>query len=367
MTLASFVLACSGATPLAARRDAVRAARVLYFHQGPAAGPVLFTGADGALVEERRFEPFGQPLDSAGQGGVVTGVDLALDPTSALNKETDPASGLSYHGARWLDPRTAHWLSTDPPTRAPDPGYMAHPWQLNPYQYVAQDPVSFWDPDGRREKLVCDGSDDDAPASHPVAYTPASAPVSQSSSTSSSSSGSRGPGPWAVPDLGPAPAASTPATPPPAPTPTITPQEKRLDLSKRLDERHANTPEPYENHVLESISAFFPPVGTVLAAIRCDYYTRAPFYFGNKWDPSACLDIVVSAGPKTLGWGLFAEAHDAKDQAVDLINTAHEAFTPGEGGSGLGGMDRATPDDANFSPDDPMQLPYRGDLPNASR
>lgn len=122
--------------------------QVLYFHHGAGAGPVLLTRADGTVAEERRFEPFGQPLDAARPDAPVAAVDLGLEPTGSLNREHDAATGLSYHGARCMDPRTARWTSTDPPTRAPDPKFMDRPGQLNPYQYVDQNPVTFWDPDG---------------------------------------------------------------------------------------------------------------------------------------------------------------------------------------------------------------------------
>ncbi|MFH0902372.1 MAG: RHS repeat-associated core domain-containing protein, partial [Pseudomonadota bacterium] len=65
-----------------------------------------------------------------------------------LNKETDPDTGWSYHGARWMAPQFARWLTPDPPVKAPDPKFMTAPWDLNPYQYVRQNPVMYWDPDG---------------------------------------------------------------------------------------------------------------------------------------------------------------------------------------------------------------------------
>ena len=123
----------------------------LFFHSGVAAGPVLFTGADGALVEERRYEPFGADVDAA-RGGVVGTADFARIDANALGKRTDPATGWSYHGARWMAPQTGRWLTPDPPVKAPDPKFMASPWALHPYAYVQQNPVLFWDADGRDAK-----------------------------------------------------------------------------------------------------------------------------------------------------------------------------------------------------------------------
>jgi RHS repeat-associated protein len=141
LTLVAFVGSCAGdhRPDVAAGRSAATALKVVYFHQGPAAGPVLLTGPDAGVLDERRFEPFGEPIDAA----------LTVDPVNSLNKETDLATGLSYHGARWMNPRTARWTVADPPTKAPDATFMLAPWQLNPYAYVDQNPVAFWDPDGR--------------------------------------------------------------------------------------------------------------------------------------------------------------------------------------------------------------------------
>jgi hypothetical protein len=47
-----------------------------------------------------------------------------------------------------MTPETAQWLTPDPPVKAPDPKFMAEPWALHPYQYVQQNPILYWDPDG---------------------------------------------------------------------------------------------------------------------------------------------------------------------------------------------------------------------------
>jgi len=133
----------------ATTRAAVSASSALYFHDGISAGATLFTGGAGQLVEERRFEPFGDDLDAFRPGAGAGAVDYAVEPTNLLGKPTDPATRLSYHGARWYAPDTARWLTPDPPTHGPDPKFAVAPWDLHPYMYVRQNPVSYWDPDGR--------------------------------------------------------------------------------------------------------------------------------------------------------------------------------------------------------------------------
>jgi RHS repeat-associated protein len=123
-------------------------AETVYFHQGIEPGPVLTTDAAGALKEERRHDPFGQPVDAT-MGGMVVPVDYRREPQNSLGKLTDPNTGWSDHGARWMAPSTARWLSPDPEVKGPSAQKMSAPWTLNPYQYVDQKPTTQWDPDGK--------------------------------------------------------------------------------------------------------------------------------------------------------------------------------------------------------------------------
>ncbi|HEY0254959.1 MAG TPA: RHS repeat-associated core domain-containing protein, partial [Kofleriaceae bacterium] len=120
-------------------QELVGAATVTYMHTAYGAGPTLYSDSSGNVIEERRYEPFGVVVDAA---------NVALLDVSELGKRVDLATGWSDHGARWLAPETARWLSTDPPVTGPDAKFMAEPWALHPYQYVDQNPVAFWDPDG---------------------------------------------------------------------------------------------------------------------------------------------------------------------------------------------------------------------------
>jgi RHS repeat-associated protein len=145
---------CSGGAPLGSRGAALTAgSQILYFHVGADAGPALITREDATVFSERRYEPFGAPIDErveADDDTAVGAIAYAREPHSALNKPVDPGTGWSDHGARWLAPDTARWLTPDPPVKAPDPAFMAEPWSLHPYQYVDQNPVLYWDPDGEQ-------------------------------------------------------------------------------------------------------------------------------------------------------------------------------------------------------------------------
>jgi RHS repeat-associated protein len=149
-TLASlvFTAGCGGGAITSHVESALTGTQALYFHKTYTAGPDITTDAAGQVHDERRTEPFGAAIDTF-QGGAVHRVDYHDNPLNALNKLTDPDTGWSYHGARWLTPDTAQWNAADPVAVAPEPSLMQSPWSLNPYQYVMQNPVAFWDPDGR--------------------------------------------------------------------------------------------------------------------------------------------------------------------------------------------------------------------------
>jgi RHS repeat-associated protein len=169
VALAAALTGCSS-TRIATQQHEVRSTgRVAYYHATFGAGPTVITREDRSVLDERRYEPFGAAIDSASGP-----VDYARDPHNLLNKETDVATGWSDHGARWLAPETGRWLTPDPPLKAPDPKYMTEPWGLHPYQYVKQNPIVFWDPDGRDERptLTLTGGSWSFTGPDGVLYTP---------------------------------------------------------------------------------------------------------------------------------------------------------------------------------------------------
>ena len=125
----------------------------VYFHHGIAAGPVLTTNADGTLREERRYEPFGQPVN-ANLGGTIGPVDFRREQQNSLGKLTNPNTGWSYHGARWMQPQTARWTAPDPLTKVVSERLTSAPWALNPYAFAACNPTAFWDPDGWSPRII---------------------------------------------------------------------------------------------------------------------------------------------------------------------------------------------------------------------
>ncbi len=116
------------------------------------------TRTDGTVFEERRYEPFGATVDAFSVVGntnpQIGSVDFKKEGHNVLNKVSDPDTGWSYHGARWMAPETGRWLSADPPLKTPNQRVLSQPWALHPFQYVDQNPVLYWDPDGEQGKSV---------------------------------------------------------------------------------------------------------------------------------------------------------------------------------------------------------------------
>ena len=85
-------------------------------------------------------------------------------------KGLDPETGLCYYGARYLDPKTARWLSGDPAIAEyvpvapvddeakkrnqslPGQGGVFNYVNLHAYHYAGNNPVKYTDPDGRNPK-----------------------------------------------------------------------------------------------------------------------------------------------------------------------------------------------------------------------
>lgn len=93
------------------------------------------------------FYPFG--LQQQGEG-VFGPVVESSNRFKYNGKELDEDVGLYDYGARWFDPASARWGQVDPLSEA----YMP----LTPYNYVANNPIAFIDPDGMSIKESLGGT-----------------------------------------------------------------------------------------------------------------------------------------------------------------------------------------------------------------
>lgn len=99
----------------------------------------LLTDMDGNAYQMFLNLPFGETM--AEQSGSA----YYQSPYKFNGKELDKETGLYYYGARYYDPRTSMWLGVDPMVEK-YPG-------ISPYNYCANNPIIFIDPDGNKIEL----------------------------------------------------------------------------------------------------------------------------------------------------------------------------------------------------------------------
>ncbi len=115
--------------------DAVASSTVTYFHNDISGTPQLETNAAGAVVWKESYQPY---------GGQTVNAPAASDNKLWFHgKPYDPASGLSYSGARYYDPVTGRFAGMDPePVQATDVD------SFNRYAFANNNPYKYVDPDG---------------------------------------------------------------------------------------------------------------------------------------------------------------------------------------------------------------------------
>jgi RHS repeat-associated protein len=113
--------------------------RIRYYHQDHLGSSSAMTDANGALVEESAFYPFGIPRHEHR-------LDQVEEPYKFTQKERDRESGLHYFEARHLSATLSRFASVDPQYSGVPP--VGDPQQLNLYAYVHNSPLHYRDPTG---------------------------------------------------------------------------------------------------------------------------------------------------------------------------------------------------------------------------
>ncbi len=109
-----------------------------YQHTDSLGSPVAESDAAKTVTKIERYTPYGEPSDNSyDQGPGFTG------------HVTDAATGLTYAQQRYYDPVIGRFLSADS-----DPSDMDTGWNFNRYNYAANNPYKFTDPDGRIRRLI---------------------------------------------------------------------------------------------------------------------------------------------------------------------------------------------------------------------
>lgn len=104
-----------------------------YQHSDALGSPLVVTDGSGAVVEQTRYEPYGQQVNRPMTDGI-----------GFTGHMTDASSGLVYAQQRYYDPSLGLFLSVDPVQA--DAKTAA---SFNRYVYGNNNPVKFKDPDGR--------------------------------------------------------------------------------------------------------------------------------------------------------------------------------------------------------------------------
>ncbi len=109
-----------------------------YYHKDHLGSSSYITDLGGEVIQQVEYIPFGEVF-----------LEKTADKPDSIKwqtpylfngKELDEETGLYYYGARYYDPRVSIWLSVDP---------LAEKYpSLSPYNYCANNPIKFIDPDG---------------------------------------------------------------------------------------------------------------------------------------------------------------------------------------------------------------------------
>lgn len=111
---------------------------LLYIHNDALGTPQAMTDESGNVVWTAETDPFGGAKVNEDPDGDGKNIELnARFPGQYNDKET----GLHYNYARYYDPGTGRYLSSDP---------IGLKGGLNTYAYVGGNPLSRIDPDGKR-------------------------------------------------------------------------------------------------------------------------------------------------------------------------------------------------------------------------
>ena len=107
------------------------AVNTYYYHPDHLGSSNIVTTPDGEVFEQIEYTPYGETW--------VEKSDDLFDmlPYKFTAKELDDKTGLYYYGARYLNPRTSRWISSDPAMDG-----------INWYAYANNNPVTYDDPTG---------------------------------------------------------------------------------------------------------------------------------------------------------------------------------------------------------------------------
>ena len=147
--------------------------RCSYFYHGDHLGSSNYiTDRTGRVFEHTLYLPYGETW-------IDEGHETSLLGYKSTGKELDEETGYYYFGARYYDPQVSSWISTDPalPEYMPNSkdlffaeskfdykklagqGGIYNTYNMNLYAYGFNNPIKFFDPDGKKVYSISIGVD----------------------------------------------------------------------------------------------------------------------------------------------------------------------------------------------------------------
>jgi len=131
-----------------------------YYHSDHLGSANIITDYEGGIYEHIEYTPYGELWEEQ------TSDVFDRIPFRFTGKEFDSETALYYYGARYLDPRTSRWISSDPALESyvpvaplsdeakrhnqnlPGMGGVFNPVNLNLYGHAGNNPLKYVDPTG---------------------------------------------------------------------------------------------------------------------------------------------------------------------------------------------------------------------------
>ena len=129
----------------------------------------LITDYKGDEYQRIEYTPYGETWVEK-----TSNTGLEYMPYRFTGKELDEETGLYYYGARYLNPRTSKWISTDPALgeyipsigkatasdagSLPGMGGVFNTVNLHLYHYAGNNPIKYTDPTGLNDKSAYEES-----------------------------------------------------------------------------------------------------------------------------------------------------------------------------------------------------------------
>ena len=138
------------------------------YHMDHLSSSNVVTGAEGDVYEHMEYTPYGEKwiLDQNDNS------KYDMIPYRFTAKEWDEETGLYYMSARYMNPVSSRWVSSDPagwglvnPMEQDEQGefQMRSGYSIvesmNPYVYVSNNPLKFVDPTGFSEVVFAETTD----------------------------------------------------------------------------------------------------------------------------------------------------------------------------------------------------------------